>query len=70
MNFQPNAEPNAMAYDVAGAARAMGVGKNKVYEEIAAGRLEARKMGRRTVITRAAIEVWFGRLPRFSTAAA
>nr|WP_246339980.1 helix-turn-helix domain-containing protein [Ancylobacter tetraedralis] len=48
----------------------MGIGRNKIYDEIAAGRLDARKVGRRTVITRAAIETWLGSLPRFQNSAA
>ena len=64
------ASTDALAYDINGAARAMSIGRNKVYDEIGAGRLEALKVGRRTVITRAAIEAWFASLPRLTTNAA
>ena len=70
MSFQPKDETEPLAYDVSGAARVMGIGRNKLYDEIQAGRLEAYKLGRRTVITRAAIEAWFGKLPRFTNTAA
>lgn len=63
-------EAEALAYDVSDAMRVMGIGRNKIYDEIAAGRLDARKVGRRTVITRAAIETWLGSLPRFQNSAA
>lgn len=70
MNYRPKDDTEPLAYDVDGAARVTGVGRNKIYDEIQAGRLEARKLGRRTVITRAAIERWFGTLPRFTNSAA
>ena len=70
MSVRPKTETEPLAYDVSGAARVMGVGRNKIYDEIQAGRLEAHKLGRRTVITRAAIEAWFGKLPRFTTSVA
>ena len=56
-------ESTSLAYDINGAARMMSVGRNKVYDEIAAGRLDARKVGRRTVITRDAIKAWLHSLP-------
>ena len=70
MSSIQHVENTSLAYDINGAARAMSVGRNKVYDEIAAGRLDARKVGRRTVITRAAIQAWFDTLPRISTSAA
>ena len=62
-------ENTSLAYDINGAARLMSVGRNKVYDEIAAGRLDARKVGRRTVITRDAIKVWLQALPRLNASA-
>lgn len=69
MNVHPPVETDAVAYDVNGAARVIGCGRNKVYDEIAAGRLDARKVGRRTIIPRAAILAWLDALPRLITAA-
>ena len=42
-----------------------GIGKTKTYEEIAAGRLVAKKVGARTLISRGAARSWFVRLPDF-----
>jgi excisionase family DNA binding protein len=40
-----------------------GVGRTKVYAEIHAGRLKARKAGRRTIIGDEAAEEWWRSLP-------
>lgn len=42
-------------------------GKTKVYAEIAAGRLKAKKYGRCTRITREAAHDWINNLPAFDT---
>ena len=39
------------------------IGRTKAYEEINAGRLKARKAGRRTIITADDAEDWLSRLP-------
>jgi hypothetical protein len=39
------------------------IGRTKAYEEINAGRLKARKAGRRTIITADDAEEWLSRLP-------
>jgi hypothetical protein len=39
------------------------IGRTKAYEEINAGRLKARKAGRRTIIIVDDAEDWLGRLP-------
>lgn len=40
-----------------------GIGQTSVYAEIKAGRLQARKMGARTIITREAEDAWLSALP-------
>lgn len=40
-----------------------GIGRTTAYQEIAAGRLRAVKVGRRTLITRDAAEAWLASLP-------
>ncbi|MGC1779768.1 MAG: hypothetical protein WBB34_17685 [Xanthobacteraceae bacterium] len=44
-----------------------GIGRTNAYQEIAAGRLRAVKVGRRTLITQDAAEVWLARLPELKT---
>lgn len=45
---------------------AYGLGRSRTYEEIAAGRLEARKAGGRTLISAESAEIWWQALPRLS----
>jgi excisionase family DNA binding protein len=53
------------AYTVEGAGRRLGgIGRTTVYELIAAGKLEAVKLGSRTLITAASIEALLANLPR------
>ena len=42
-----------------------GIGRTKAYEEINAGRLKARKAGKRTIITEDDAEEWLSLLPAF-----
>ncbi|TCK30147.1 excisionase family DNA binding protein [Ancylobacter aquaticus] len=63
-------DTETLAYDVNDAMRVLSIGRNKLYDEITAGRLDARKVGRRTVIPRAAIEAWLSNLPRVASTAA
>lgn len=56
-----NSEP--IAYTIPEAAKAAGIGRSTLYEEIAAGRLSARKFGRRTLILREDLEALLKRLP-------
>jgi excisionase family DNA binding protein len=48
----------------------VGCGRTTVYEEINAGRLRARKIGRRTLILREDREAWLNSLPTIETAEA
>lgn len=41
------------------------MGATKAYEEIKAGRLVARKVGRRTIILDEDLKAWLDALPRF-----
>ena len=43
-----------------------GIGRTNAYEEIAAGRLRAVKVGRRTLISHDAAEAWLAALPEMS----
>jgi excisionase family DNA binding protein len=48
--------------------RLYGVGRTTAYQEIAAGRLRAVKVGRRTLVTHDAAEAWLAALPEARTA--
>lgn len=41
-----------------------GIGQTKFYEEVATGRLEARRSGRRVLVTREAATAWLDSLPK------
>jgi excisionase family DNA binding protein len=55
--------PARIAYTIPQLAKIAGVGKTKLYGEIAAGSLSASKVGRRTVVTRANAKAWLRDLP-------
>ena len=57
MNFT---EPPPLAYSVSEACRMSSLGKTRLYQLISEGHLEARKIGRRTVIRkRKSTPTWF-----------
>ncbi|WP_181017837.1 helix-turn-helix domain-containing protein [Sneathiella aquimaris] len=45
-----------------------GIGRTKLYQEIAAGRIVARKSGRRTLIPTSELEKWLESLPELKGA--
>jgi excisionase family DNA binding protein len=55
------------AFSIEEFCRRFGVGRTKVYEELRRGRLRARKIGRRTIITEDDAEGWLRRLPLMKT---
>ncbi len=58
-----------LAYTIDESREAARVGRTTIYQEIAAGRLIARKVGRRTIILRDDLESWLARLAQAKTAA-
>jgi excisionase family DNA binding protein len=64
--FQPEPAPAnvPLALGIIEAARAAGVGRSTIFEEIKAGRLKARKAGRRTLILCDDLAAWLASLPR------
>ncbi|MEP9354869.1 helix-turn-helix domain-containing protein [Xanthobacter sp. KR7-65] len=54
-------EPAAL--DTATAARYIGIGKTMLFEEIKAGRIPSRKIGRRTLILRNDLDAWLAAIP-------
>lgn len=50
-----NSGNSKLAYSIPEAANAISIGRSKLYELIAEGRIETRKIGRRTVIPAASL---------------
>lgn len=63
MTAEMTPQRQRLALSVAEAAVEAGVGRDQVYAAIRDGRLEARKWGRRTVITYAALQQFLCGLP-------
>jgi excisionase family DNA binding protein len=55
------------AFSIPEFCRRYGIGRTNAYQEIAAGRLRALKVGRRTLITQDAAESWLAALPELKT---
>lgn len=62
MAHQPDATEQ-LAYDINGAADTSQTGRTTVSKEIKEGRLKARKVGRKTIITREDLKAWLDTLP-------
>jgi excisionase family DNA binding protein len=56
-----------LGWSIIDAARTANVGRSTIYEEIRAGRLVARKMGRRTIILDRDLQAWLSTLPTLKT---
>ena len=52
-----------LAYTVAQAARALGLSKSMIYDQLRANRLASVKVGKRRIITRQQIDAWLAGLP-------
>jgi hypothetical protein len=61
---------NPDAFSVGEFAERHGIGRTTAFAEIKAGRLEARKVASRTIITREAAAAWRNSLPKITSAAA
>ena len=57
---------NRISMGVDEAAKAVGIGQTKLREEIAAKRLIARKLGKRTLIAMVDLESWIANLPQIA----
>ena len=56
-----NSEP--LAFDIDSATKATNTGRTTLFNEIKEGRLKARKVGRKTIITRDDLRSWLNGLP-------
>ena len=54
-----------LAYTVKDAARMMGISRTRLYEELKAGNLTAKKVGRSTLIPHESIETWLKNLATY-----
>ena len=63
-------DPETIAYSITVFCLLAGVGRQLVYDEINAGRLIAKKVGRRTLIRRVDAERWLDAAPELRTPAA
>lgn len=61
---EPDHSPARRAFSLAEFCRIYGIGTTKAYEEIRAGRLQVRKVGRRTIVPVSAAEAWLSSLPQ------
>lgn len=52
-----------VAFDIAELCEAYGVGRSFVYEELAEGRLKAKKLGRKNLVAKVEADRWFASLP-------
>lgn len=52
-----------LAYTIPELVRDTGAGRSKIYEEIAAGRLKVRKLGKRTLVLHGDAAAWLQSLP-------
>ena len=57
-------KPDVMAYSIKAAAEQIGCGLTFIYREIGAGRIEARKMGDRTLILAKDLKAYVESLPK------
>lgn len=53
--MNPNDSPEPLAYSVADACRVSSIGRTRLYQLIGEGRLEVRKVGKRTLIPAASL---------------
>jgi len=56
-------EPGRLAYPIDDLANAIGIGRSKLYAEIRAGKLKAKKLGTRTIVTTPAARDYLDALP-------
>jgi excisionase family DNA binding protein len=62
------ATPVRRAHSISQVTRITGIGRSFLYEEISAGRLAAKKAGRRTLIFDADLNAWLAGLPQMRSA--
>lgn len=61
--MEENTQEKPVAYSLNEAAKLIGIGKTRLYEEIGSKRLRAVKVGKRTLILSSDIQAWLSSLP-------
>jgi excisionase family DNA binding protein len=59
----PTSHLDKLSYSITEATRALGIGRSKLFQELAVGRLKALKLGSRTLITRDELARYLADLP-------
>ncbi len=59
--------PPALSYTIAALCQASGIGRTKIYDDLKAGRLHAKKHGKRTIVLESEARRWLESLPAQST---
>lgn len=62
--------PGNLAFSIETAAQVASVGRSSIYEELKAGRLKAKKVGRRTVILADDLRAWLEAMPAMGSSEA
>ena len=62
----PSYTDQAFAFNVAGACRLLGVSRSTLYPLMASGKLDARKLGGRTIVTAESLRAYVASLPKAS----
>ena len=60
-----NSKQVSVGFTVVQAAQVAGVGRSTLYQALAAGKLRARKLGRRTLILEHELRAWLEELPPY-----
>ncbi len=61
-------EIEPLAVGISEAGRLIGIGRSSLYRELCAGRLQAIKAGKRTLLTMASLRAWLASLPKSKAA--
>jgi excisionase family DNA binding protein len=57
-------KPTRLSYTIEETEEVTGLGRTSIYKEISSGKLDARKAGRRTLITAASVQAFLASLPQ------
>ncbi len=67
MSYTPNSGEEKLAYDTDQLRDVAGIGKTKIFAEMRAGRLKARRLGRKLLFRHDDVMAWLNSLPERPT---